>query len=186
MTGRWLVFHIELLGLCVIIYWHRLVVTYQGPPFNVGQILESRKPQSKRPPLNMMLKYIKGWNIMTEDMVGQSQTPLIGSTWWNKTIILRRNSIKCLITYIFLKTVIIRPNFFRIPILIWNLPFQRMGVTPIWKSGKRLRGANGIPIGIAHDNPLLDTIIYEFEYMYGHKASLFANTITKNVFYQFN
>ena len=49
---------------------------------------------------------------------------------------------------------------------------------------KRLRDANGIPIGTANDNPLLDTRIYEVEYLDGYKASLSANTIAENMFAQ--
>ena len=49
---------------------------------------------------------------------------------------------------------------------------------------KRLRDANGIPIGTANDNPLLDTRIYEVEYLDGHKAALAANTIAENLFAQ--
>ena len=37
---------------------------------------------------------------------------------------------------------------------------------------KRLRDANGLPIGMADDNPLLDTRLYEVEYLDGHEASL--------------
>ena len=49
---------------------------------------------------------------------------------------------------------------------------------------KRLRDANGIPIGTAHDNLLLDTRIYEVEYLDCHKASLAANTIAESMFAQ--
>jgi hypothetical protein len=49
---------------------------------------------------------------------------------------------------------------------------------------KRLRDANGIPIGTANDNPILDTRVYEVEYLDGHKASLAANTIAENMFAQ--
>jgi hypothetical protein len=49
---------------------------------------------------------------------------------------------------------------------------------------KRLRDANGIPIGTANDNPILDTRVYEVEYLDGHKASLAANTIAENLFSQ--
>ena len=49
---------------------------------------------------------------------------------------------------------------------------------------KRLRDANGIPIGTANDNPILDTLLYEVEYLDGHKASLAANTIAENIFAQ--
>ena len=42
---------------------------------------------------------------------------------------------------------------------------------------KRLRDANGIPIGTANNNPILDTRLFEVEYLDGYKASLSANTI---------
>ena len=50
------------------------------------------------------------------------------------------------------------------------------------KVNKRLRDANGIPIGRAHDNPIMDSRVYEVEYLDGHKASLAANTIAVNMF----
>ena len=49
---------------------------------------------------------------------------------------------------------------------------------------KRLRDANGIPIGTANDNPILDSRLYEVEYLDGHKASLAANAIDSNLFSQ--
>ena len=49
---------------------------------------------------------------------------------------------------------------------------------------KRLRDANGIPIGTANDNPILDSRVYEVEYMDGHTASLTANAIAQNLFGQ--
>ena len=52
------------------------------------------------------------------------------------------------------------------------------------KVTKRLRDANGIPIGTAHDNPILDTRLYEVEYPDGHTASLTANAIAENLFSQ--
>lgn len=52
------------------------------------------------------------------------------------------------------------------------------------KVTKRLRDANGIPIGVANDNPILDTRVYEVEYMDGRKASLAANAIATNMFAQ--
>ena len=51
---------------------------------------------------------------------------------------------------------------------------------------KRLRDANGLPIGTARDNPILDSRIYEVEYQDGHKASLAANAIAMNVCAQFD
>ena len=40
---------------------------------------------------------------------------------------------------------------------------------------KRLKDAKGLPIGTANDNPILDTRMYEFEYLDGYKQSLAAN-----------
>ncbi len=45
------------------------------------------------------------------------------------------------------------------------------------KVSKRLRDAEGRPIGTAHDNPLLDTRKYEVEFRDGHNESLSANLI---------
>ena len=49
---------------------------------------------------------------------------------------------------------------------------------------KRLRDKDGLPIGTAHDNPILDTRIYEVEFQDGHRASLAANAIAENLFAQ--
>ena len=49
---------------------------------------------------------------------------------------------------------------------------------------KRLRDKDGLPIGTANDNPILDTRLYEVEYLDGHKASLAANAIAENLFAQ--
>ena len=49
---------------------------------------------------------------------------------------------------------------------------------------KRLRDKDGIPIGTANDNPILDTRVYEVEYQDGHSASLAANAIAENLFAQ--
>ena len=52
------------------------------------------------------------------------------------------------------------------------------------KVTKRLRDANGIPIGKANDNPILDTRLYEVEYLDGRTASMSANAIASNMFAQ--
>ena len=49
---------------------------------------------------------------------------------------------------------------------------------------KRLWDANGLPIGTANDNPILDTRMYEVEYADGHKVSMAENTIAINMFAQ--
>jgi hypothetical protein len=43
---------------------------------------------------------------------------------------------------------------------------------------------DGLPIGRANNNPILDTRMYEVEYPDGHKASLAANAIAENMFAQ--
>ena len=52
------------------------------------------------------------------------------------------------------------------------------------KVTKRLRDVNGIPISTANNNPILDTCLYEIEYLDSYKASLTANTIAENIFVQ--
>jgi hypothetical protein len=49
---------------------------------------------------------------------------------------------------------------------------------------KRLRDKDGLPIGTAHDNPILNTRMYEVEFQDGHRASRAANAIAKNLFAQ--
>ena len=44
---------------------------------------------------------------------------------------------------------------------------------------KTLKDADGIPIGSADDNPLLNTRMYEVEYLNGERASLSANHIAE-------
>ena len=49
---------------------------------------------------------------------------------------------------------------------------------------KRLRDAEGRPIGLADDNPLLDTRQYTVEFRDGHSESLSANLIAQNLYSQ--
>ena len=49
---------------------------------------------------------------------------------------------------------------------------------------KRLKENQAQPIGIASDNPILDTIMYEVKYQDGHTAALTANIIADNIFDQ--
>ena len=51
------------------------------------------------------------------------------------------------------------------------------GETTFARVTKRLKDANGLPIGTSHENPILDTRVYEVEYVDGHKASMEANAI---------
>lgn len=47
---------------------------------------------------------------------------------------------------------------------------------------KRLKDHRGYPIGTAHSNPILDTRMYEVEFMDGSKQALAANLIAENMF----
>ena len=47
-----------------------------------------------------------------------------------------------------------------------------------------VKGCNGLPIGVAHEKPILDTQVYEVEYMDGEKTSLSANYIAEKLFAQ--
>ena len=49
---------------------------------------------------------------------------------------------------------------------------------------KRLKDNQGRPIGIALDNPILGTRMYEVEYQESHMAALAANIIAENLFSQ--
>ena len=49
---------------------------------------------------------------------------------------------------------------------------------------KRLKDANGLLIRLANENPILDTRMYEVEYLDGERMSLAANNIAENLFAQ--
>ena len=49
---------------------------------------------------------------------------------------------------------------------------------------KRLKDANSLPFGLANENPILDTRMYEVEYLDGERTSLAANNIDENLFAQ--
>ena len=49
---------------------------------------------------------------------------------------------------------------------------------------KRLKDANGLPISNLHENPILDTRVYEVKYSDGRKASMAVNAIAMNLFAQ--
>ena len=49
---------------------------------------------------------------------------------------------------------------------------------------KQLKDANGLPNGLANENPILDTRMYEVEYLDGERTSLAANNIAENLFAQ--
>ena len=49
---------------------------------------------------------------------------------------------------------------------------------------KRLRGADGRPIGTAHQNPALDTRAYKVQFEDGSTDEFIANTIAENLYSQ--
>ena len=64
------------------------------------------------------------------------------------------------------------------------LPHRDEATPQYAKVTKRLRDINGIPIGTAENNPILDTRMYKVEFMDGTKQSLSANYIAENLFAQ--
>ena len=78
------------------------------------------------------------------------------------------------------------PDVFDNTYLNMELEIPRDGDRPdIDKLTKRLRDKDGMPIGRAHNNPILNTRISKVEYKDRHKDSLAANKITENMFAQF-
>jgi len=66
-----------------------------------------------------------------------------------------------------------------------ELAFDRGDDGPSYaKVTKRLRDAEGKPIGTAHSNPILDSRMYEVEYLDGYTTSIAANAIAENMFAQ--
>jgi hypothetical protein len=66
-----------------------------------------------------------------------------------------------------------------------ELALDRDDTTPeLAKVTKRMKDAAGNPIGTANDNPILDTRLYEVEYLDGHKAAMAANVIAENILAQ--
>ena len=66
-----------------------------------------------------------------------------------------------------------------------ELAFDRGDDGPsIAKVTKRIRDAQGLPIGTSNDNPILDTQIYEVEYLDGFTTSMADNSIAENMFSQ--
>lgn len=77
------------------------------------------------------------------------------------------------------------PDMFDDTYLHMELALPRDGDGPEFaRVTKRLRDADGIPIGVANDNPILDTRMYEVEYADGHKAAMSANAVAQNLFAQ--
>ena len=47
---------------------------------------------------------------------------------------------------------------------------------------KRVKDSQGLPVGVAHGNPMLDSRLYEVEFMDVHTTQLLKNQITENLF----
>ena len=66
-----------------------------------------------------------------------------------------------------------------------ELALDRGGEQPEYaRVKKRLKDNQGWPIGIASDNQILYTRMYEVEYQESHMAALAANIIAENIFSQ--
>ncbi len=66
-----------------------------------------------------------------------------------------------------------------------ELAIERDGAEPeLARVTKRLKDNEGNPIGTANNNPILDTRLYEVEYLDGHRAALSANVIAENILAQ--
>ncbi len=64
------------------------------------------------------------------------------------------------------------------------LPHGPEGQPRIARVVKRSRGPDGLPIGTAHDNPLLDTRLYTVQFQDGYESAMTANQIAENLFAQ--
>ena len=77
------------------------------------------------------------------------------------------------------------PNVFDGTYLNLEVAITRDGDGPDFaKLTKRLREKDGLPIGRAHNIPILYTRMYELEYKDRHIASMSTNTIANNMFDQ--
>ena len=66
-----------------------------------------------------------------------------------------------------------------------ELAFDRGDDSPSFaKVTKRLRDAQGLPIGTENYKPILDTCMYEVEYLDGFTTSMADNSIAENMFAQ--
>ena len=58
------------------------------------------------------------------------------------------------------------------------------GVLVLAKVKKRKRDSSGNPIGEPNKNPILDTCVYELEFLDGATSKYLVNTIAENLFHQ--
>jgi hypothetical protein len=65
-----------------------------------------------------------------------------------------------------------------------SLPRGEDNTMEFAKVTKRMRDNDGNPIGVANDNPILDTRLYEVEWHDGRREALAANVIAENLFAQ--
>ena len=65
-----------------------------------------------------------------------------------------------------------------------SLPKREKPEPQLDRVTKCIRNANGLPIGKAGDNPILDTRMYEVEYADGENSDFSANLIAENMFTQ--
>jgi hypothetical protein len=68
-------------------------------------------------------------------------------------------------------------------LLSMELALPRDGDGPeLARVKRRKTDHNGVPIGRANKNPILDTRVFEVEFLDGHTAAMTANGIAENLF----
>jgi hypothetical protein len=69
---------------------------------------------------------------------------------------------------------------------VWSCPLPRADSDnpQFARVTKRLRDKNGLPIGTADSNPILDTRLYEVTFHDGHTVEMAANVINENMIAQ--
>jgi hypothetical protein len=77
------------------------------------------------------------------------------------------------------------PEISDVHLLNMELALPRDGEGPeVARVTKRLRDDNGNPVGRASNNSITDTRVFEVEYLDGYTTTMWANTITENMFAQ--
>jgi hypothetical protein len=77
------------------------------------------------------------------------------------------------------------PGIFNDTYLNMELALPRDGAeVQFGQVNQRLKDKNGLPIGTANGNPMLDIRMYKVEFQDGHKVSLAANVTAENLFAQ--
>jgi hypothetical protein len=81
------------------------------------------------------------------------------------------------------KTKVMSDLYVEMEIALLRCPEGKMMHTTVHK---RVQDNNGNPVGTAHLNPMLDSCMYDEEYLDRHVEELTANLIAKNLMVQVN